>query len=81
MSKTYTIEDNKDTLLTQNWDQEVIMKIADVFNNKNLSIVSAYKLIANTTDDMIEYNKFVTSMYLLDLKMSEQDLQFFYNRR
>lgn len=74
MSKTYTIENNQDNLLTQNWDQEVIMKIADVFNNKNLSIVSAYKLIANTTDNMIEYNKFVTSMYLLDLKMSEQDL-------
>ena len=47
------------------------MKIADAFNNKSLNVVSAYKLVANKTDNTIEYNKFVTSMYLLDLKISE----------
>jgi len=57
------------------------MRIADAFINKNLNLVSAFKLVANTTENIIEYNKFVTSMYLMDLKMSEQDLQFFYNRR
>lgn len=45
-----------------------------------MSIISSYKLLANENHENILYDKFLSTIHLLDRSVSERELLVFYNR-